>query len=172
MMFRMMLSAVVVISCGACGILRSLVYSERLRLISELITMIEHLNIEMMYRMESLPDLFIRLSDETRAGRFLDRLVSLYRDDAAKSTLCECWEKAADELYSGTSLTYGDIKVIKEAGRDIGSCDAAGQKRMSELSLISLRELKEEAETEMRIKSRMYISLGFTAGIFMTVMLI
>ena len=54
----------------------------------------------------------------------------------------------------------------------MGSCGIEGQEHIMELILQRLKSLYLEAENERKTKGKMYLSLGFTAGITIVILLI
>ena len=171
-MIKIAASLITIAGLGICGILKAARYKERTDILSDFIQTVEKMKMELEYRRESLPELIARLADEnTLSGCFFSRTSEIYRNVNGHS-LKECWDQAADDIYTQKCLAVNDIEAIKELGSELGSCGISGQEKVFDLSLMELRALLADAEEERKVKGKMYISLGFTAGITIVILLI
>ncbi len=172
MTIKLISAVVIILGCGTCGILKAWKYRERTEIIADFMQATERLRIEMNYRREDLPALFLRVSStEKLSGRFFAKVSELYRQESFLS-LPVCWQQAVDEVYRHHNLLAQDYIVIKELGEQLGSCGIEGQEHIMELILQRLKSLYLEAENERKTKGKMYLSLGFTAGITIVILLI
>lgn len=177
---------ITITGCGICGILKAMRYKERTDILSDFIQAAEKMKIEMSYRRESLPELISRMADAARGtlpGRFFADISEIYghRYGSGNKTesgsfhavsVNECWSRAADEIYVQKCLTKSDRDAIRKLGHELGNCGIDGQERIFDLALAELRTLLSAAEEEKKTKGKMYISLGFTAGITIVILLI
>ncbi|MCI8631104.1 MAG: hypothetical protein HFG67_02370 [Firmicutes bacterium] len=171
-MIKIMASLITIMGCGICGILKAMRYKERTDILSDLIQAAEKMKIEMSYRRESLPELILRMSDEsTLSGLFFSRVSEIYEAGDGIS-LKDCWTAATDDIYTQKCLTHDDINAVKELGCELGNCGISGQEKIFDLALSEFRALLSSAENEKAVKGKMYVSLGFTAGVTIVILLV
>lgn len=173
MFYKILLCTVIICFSGLIGILKAYGYGERTRLLSEFMQASEKVRIEIEYRREPLPVIFERMSEnmEKKVSGFFFQRVLDFREEKSLE-LHQCWEWAADEIYEKTALTSGDIMLIKELGNQLGRTGLSGQSKILELSLKQFEMQLAQAEEENRTKGKMYISLGFVAGILIVILII
>ena len=71
-----------------------------------------------------------------------------------------------------SSLKEGDIEILADIGKNLGTSDMEGQLSMLSLQRAELEMLISSAETDCERKSKLYRSLGVLTGAFISVMLI
>ena len=81
-------------------------------------------------------------------------------------------EKAIEEKKNQTNFTTDDINVLKTLGKMLGNTDVEGQVSQIELTEEFLIKEIKEAEEEKRKNTKLYKTLGVTAGLAVAVILI
>ncbi|MEG0829158.1 MAG: stage III sporulation protein AB [Anaerovoracaceae bacterium] len=170
-MFKGILCAVIVLSCGCLGIVKSMTFSQRLLDLLDLKNMIKILETEMSYKKDPLPSAFQR--------------ISTYKDNPAMNLLSQCnvfmkknmdfqccWNKGIDAVFGKRSLTVEDLICLKDMGLQLGKSDIEGQKAMFSVTMIKLEQQIKEAEENKKTKGKMYKSLGFSIGAVIAIILI
>ncbi len=171
-MIKIAAAAVIIFGCSACGFLKAKQYQDRVNFLADFIRTAGILGVEMEYRREALPDLFLRLEKtEGRAGRFFGEVRTRYEKGNGLSLL-DCWDAALESIYGGCPMSDEDLSAFREFGQQLGKCGIAGQEQMIRVASARLEELLEEAKKEKEVKGKMYLSLGAAAGITMVILLI
>ena len=171
MKLKLILHLMIIISSGMCGMLSALKYSDRCRILTDIITALEMFRIEIEYRRDSIPLICKRMANEqNKASGFFNNIASLY-ELGTQSSIGECWKRAAVNTYSQSALKTADIHIISEIGTELGGSGVSGQNRIIELYLIKLRKQLEESENERNSKGKMCISLGFAIGIAIVIII-
>lgn len=170
-MFKGILVIILISSCGFIGISKSYSYSRRVAELSEIRDTLRILNTEISYRKDPLPAIFCRISEEKRgiAAEFLNRC-SFYMGQ--RHELETCWGKAADDIFTGSSLTASDKAIIRDLGAQMGKSSIKGQNEAIMLTEEKLKAQITEALREKNSKGKMYGGLGFSIGIIIAVLLI
>ncbi len=167
-MFKGILCAVIILSCGMLGIFKSQTYSQRVRELNDLREMIMMLQTEISYMKDPLPVIFQRIGN-TKDNVAMDILSSCSVFMKDKQDMQRCWTSAVDMAVMNSSLTPHDKSIIYDMGIQLGRSNVKGQQDLldmvDEKLLIQLRE----AEEHKRSKGKMYAGMGFSVGIVVAV---
>lgn len=173
MLFKWTLCILILLAGVGIGWLKAKTYENRVYHLQELITTLKILESEMKYRLDPLPDLFIRVSSikagmsstllET-AGRLLKIQIS--------QDFAECWKEAVEVAYQESALNKEDKRILTDLGIELGKTDMQSQSGMFLRTFTLLESQAEEAIEEKKTKGRMYKSLGPAIGILVVILLI
>ncbi|MEL7657038.1 MAG: stage III sporulation protein AB [Bacillota bacterium] len=173
MLFKGILCIMILLTGVAIGQLKAKTFENRVYHLQELITTLKVLESEMKYRLDPLPDLFIRVSTMKpgmsgtlleSAGRFLK--IQTSRDFA------DCWKDAVETAYEESALNKEDRRIITDLGIELGKTDMESQSGMFSRTYSLLAAQVEEAIEEKRTKGKMYKSLGPSIGILIVILLV
>ena len=102
-MFKAVLCLIIIISSGALGLLKSQAFSQRIRELNDLRSMVRQLNTEINYRKDPLITTFNRIASQNSntSSKLLSRCseyMTSYKEFG------QCWNAALEEVCAETSL--------------------------------------------------------------------
>ncbi len=153
-----------VVLCTGVGLYQAARLSERERLLSEIILMLEEMAIHIRYNAAKAEELFKELD----RFEFIKSINSILKNNTDNSWH-GAWEKAVKEL---NAFSPDDRDILLSVGSSLGSTDIGGQLAMLELNKKFFKSRLTDAETEKRRKSNMYRSVGVLMGIAIAVVII
>ena len=170
-MFNALLCMIIIMSSGTLGLLKSQSYSQRIRELSELRSMVRQLNTEISYRKDPLITTFRRVASQNSSlySKLLNKCadyMSTYKEFG------QCWNAALEEVCADTSLKKEDKAVLAELGTQLGKSSIEGQADMFRLMEEKLLHQINLAVKEKDSKGKMFGGLGFSLGIVISVLLI
>ena len=170
-MFKAVLCLIIIMSSGALGLLKSQAFSQRIRELNDLRSMIRHLNTEINYRKDPLITTFRRIASQN--SNISSKLLSKCSDNMTSyKEFGQCWNDALEELYADTSLKKEDKAILAELGAQLGKSSIEGQADMFRLTEEKLLHQINLAVKEKDSKGKMFGGLGFSMGIVISVLLI
>ena len=170
-MFKALLCIIIIMSSGALGLLKSQTFSQRIRELNDMRTMLHQLSIEISYRKDPLIITFQRIASQNSSissqllTRCADHMTS-YKEFG------QCWTAAIEEVFKNTSMKKEDIAILLELGTQLGKSSIDGQSDMFRLTEEKLIHQINQAVKEKDSKGKMYGGLGFSLGIVISVLLI
>lgn len=170
-MFNALLCLIIIMSSGALGLLKSQTFSQRIRELNDMRTMLHRLGIEISYRKDPLIITFQRIASQNSSissqllTRCADHMTS-YKEFG------QCWTAAIEEVCENTSMKREDIAILLELGTQLGKSSIDGQSDMFRLTEEKLIHQINQAVKEKDSKGKMYGGLGFSLGIVISVLLI
>ena len=170
-MFKLLGAILLIICCGALGLIKALAYSRRVKELSSIRDALKMLNTEISYRKDPLPVIFDRIAAvrDDIAGEIFKRCCHYM---GQRLDLETCWHRAVDDACSESSLTAADRAAIYGIGAQMGRSDIKGQNEVILLTEEKLKYQIEDALKDKNSKGKMYGGLGFTIGILIAVLLI
>lgn len=173
MLFKGLLCIFILLSGVAIGQLKAKTYDNRVYHLQELITTLKVLESEMKFRMDPLPDLFLRISKITAgmSGKLLETTCQLLKDQNARD-FPECWREAVEIAYIESSLTKEDKRILSDLGIELGKTDMGSQYSLFLRTFSLLDAQVAEAIEDKKTKGKMYKSLGSAVGVLVVILLI
>lgn len=170
-MFKAVLCLIIIISSGALGLLKSQAFSQRIRELNDLRSMVRQLNTEINYRKDPLITTFNRIASQNSntSSKLLSRCseyMTSYKEFG------QCWNAALEEVCAETSLKKEDKAILAELGTQLGKSSVEGQADMFRLTEEKLLHQINLAVKEKDSKGKMFGGLGFSLGIVISVLLI
>jgi stage III sporulation protein AB len=170
-MFKAVLCLIIIISSGALGLLKSQAFSQRIRELNDLRSMVRQLNTEINYRKDPLITTFNRIASQNSntSSKLLSRCseyMTSYKEFG------QCWNAALEEVCADTSLKKEDKAILAELGAQLGKSSIEGQSDMFRLTEEKLLHQINLAVKEKDSKGKMFGGLGFSLGIVISVLLI
>ena len=152
------------------GNLYSKKYSNRLNELEQMKNILNVFKAKIKFTCTPLQDIFEQIYEENKnnIGEIFD-YTNKYMNDFSAS---RAWEKAIEEKKSQTNFTADDVNVLKTLGKMLGNTDIEGQVSQIELTENFLIKEIKEAEEEKRKNTKLYKTLGVTAGLALAVILI
>jgi len=173
MLFKGILCIFILLAGVSIGQLKAKTYDNRVYHLQELITTLKILESEMKYRLDPLPDLFLRVS-KIKAGMSADLLktAGLLLKNQSTQDLPDCWKEAVEMSYLESALNKEDKRIITDLGIELGKTDMESQSGMFQRTFSMLEAQTAEAIEEKKTKGKMYKSLGSAIGVLIVILLI
>ena len=170
-MFKALLCMIIIMSSGTLGLLKSQAFSQRIRELNDLRSMVRQLNTEINYRKDPLITTFrrIALQNNNISSKLLSRCAY---NMTSYNEFVQCWNAALEEVCADTSLKKEDKAILSELGTQLGKSSTEGQADMFRLTEEKLLQQIEIAVKEKDSKGKMFGGLGFSLGIVISVLLI
>ena len=170
-MFKALLCMIIIMSSGTLGLLKSQAFSQRIRELNDLRSMVRQLNTEINYRKDPLKTTFrrIALQNNNISSKLLSRCAY---NMTSYNEFVQCWNAALEEVCADTSLKKEDKAILSELGTQLGKSSTEGQADMFRLTEEKLLQQIEIAVKEKDSKGKMFGGLGFSLGIVISVLLI
>ena len=170
-MFKALLCMIIIISSGALGLLKSQAFSQRIKELNEMRSIVRQLNAEINYRKDPLITTFRRIAEQN--STISTKLLSECADHMASyKEFGQCWSAALEEVCADTSLKKEDKAILAELGTQLGKSNVEGQADMFRLIEERLLHQINLAIKEKDSKGKMFGGLGFSLGIVVSVLLI
>lgn len=154
----------ILLICSAWGFRRSLLMKKRCALLRELRLMTEQYSIEIACTAPTLEELARNSGGEF--GRLLRECQGTETDIRA------AWSSAVDRLSRYGWCDVEELQMLRELGRELGTCPAESQVSLLKLYSARLETLTAAAEKKSEQQGRMYRSGGVLAGLGAAVMLL
>lgn len=170
-MFKALLCMIIIMSSGTLGIMKSQTFSQRIRELNDMRSMIRQLNSEINYRKDPLITTFRRVASQNNniSSKLLDRCAD---NMTSYKEFVQCWNTALEEICTNTSLKKEDKNILAELGVQLGKSSIEGQADMFHLTEEKLLQQINLAVKEKDSKGKMFGGLGFSLGIVVSVLLI
>lgn len=171
-MLKILGSALVVASGGICGLAVAGSYSRRPRELKSLSVALSMLESEIAYGINPLPEALERVAgrSDKNVALLLNRVA---RELGAKSgdTAREIWERALAAFYRNSSLTPGDLVILRGLGANLGMSDRQDQLKQLHLAREQLEHEIVLAEEEASKNVKLWSYLGFLGGLLAVIIL-
>ena len=170
-MFKAVLCLIIIISSGALGLLKSQAFSQRIRELNDIRSMVRQLNTEINYRKDPLITTFRRIAEQNSniSSKLLTECASHM---TSYKEFGQCWNASLEEVCADTSLKKEDKAILAELGAQLGKSSVEGQGDMFRLTEEKLLHQINLAVKEKDSKGKMFGGLGFSLGIVVSVLLI
>lgn len=163
----------VVVSCAGLGADAVIRMKRRLRLLEQLKVMAHHLKGEILYANAPLPEAFERTGKRNpgNAGSLFLAVAAELKKETGNS-FDSIWKEQAGQFSKKSVLSKKEQAALLRFGEHLGYLD----RDMQEKTILFYLEDLERAITILRgqeeEKSRLYISMGIMAGLFLAVVMI
>lgn len=172
-MIKLILCIFIICAGVLAGQLKAKSYDNRVFHLQDFVTTIKILESEMKYRLDPLPDLFMRISKMKggMAGKLFETTCRLIREGFSHD-FPSCWNEAVDNVYKECSLTKADKQIIYDFGIELGKTDMGSQFSLFSRTYSLMEVQVAEAIEENKTKGKMYKSLGAAVGVLVVIILI
>jgi len=173
MLFKIIGSIIVVLSCSFLGFILSGDLSRRPRQLRELQGLLQMFENQISYLSDVLTEAFERIAKAGRSdvGTFFSRTIEILHEDRM---LCasEAWTRAVRDSIRKTALNREDEEVLYDFGKMLGNTDLDGQIKNIRFTLEQLGMQEQKAEESRRKNENMYRSLGMLGGFAVVIVLL
>ena len=166
-MFKIIGMIVIVISTSMIGISCSEKLKKRAGELGLVCHMIEEMSLLIRYRALTVYELIENLKKNSMLCT-LPFLNEFKADNGLPFKTS--WEENVVNIH--TFMNDGDIKLLKTLGGTLGTSDIDGQLQSLEVYKADFKRLEKEAIAAYEKKAKLYRSLGFLCGMFVSIMLI
>lgn len=156
------------IFCGALwfGFYKSSILRRRENYLSQVITFLKLLEVEIHFSAARLGEVFCCISERVSLGGLLECAMERFAEDGIRAA----WESAVDEKC--VYLTDEDKAAIKMLGAELGMTDRENQiKNIKHIAKLAEKQHSEAHEERVRL-SRLYEGGGALLGLLIIVLLI
>lgn len=173
MLFKIMGSLIVILSCSFLGFILSRDCSRRPQQLRELQTLLQMFENQISYLSDVLTEAFERISrvGNSEAALIFGSAAEILKNDSSRSA-ASAWEQAVRQCIRRTALNREDEEVLVEFGRLLGSTDLEGQIKNIRLTMEALHLQENKAEESRNKNETMYKSLGILGGIAVVIVLL
>lgn len=169
MIIKIMGSCLIIFACGAYGFIFASKYSNDVKCLQNLLTVLRTVECELEYRMTPLPDLcFIASESVPGSLSHLFKQLGNELNEQISPDVERCMHKALTTI----SLPERTCQMLEKMGKSLGKFDINGQ-------LKGIRALYEEVQQKLKtlttnqdVRLRSYRTLGMCAGIVIVILLI
>ena len=118
----------------------------------------------------TIQEIFNQIYEENKdnIGEIFKNASDYMNEESSK----KAWEKSLENATKKTNFNEEDITTLKTLGKMLGNTDMAGQVSQIELTEQMLLERIENAKVEKKKNSKLYKTLGITAGLAIAIILI
>lgn len=171
MFVRLILSVLCVGSAGALGMLKGERMRQRIQALGQLIRFLTHVVRELEFGREPLPEIFekMALRNKKPLQDFLTQTAKDLQSDTAY--ISEIFSRNVKEYLTDWNLDRTDIRLLEQFGRELGYPDRQLQIHTVESYLQELELRKKELQKEYPKNSRLFRTLGLSAGVLAAVLL-
>ena len=161
---RVAAGLLILVICSAWGFRRSLLLKRRCTLLRELRLLVEQYSIERSCTAPTLAEL------AGNSGGEFGRL--LCECSGSETDIRRAWSNAVDRLSAEPGCGGEEVSLLRELGRELGTCPAESQLALLKLYSARFDKLISAAEKSAEQQGRMYRSGGVLAGLGAAVMLL
>jgi len=172
MLFKIIGSIIVFLSCSFLGYVLSRDCAKRPQQLRELQGLLQMLENQITYLSDVLAEAFERISrvgEET--GVFFKTAAEILKNGNAVNA-CDAWEQAVNSCIGMTALNREDKQILLSFGKSLGNTDMEGQIKNIRLTQGHLAIQEKKAEEHRKKNENMYKSLGVIGGAAIVIVLL
>lgn len=171
MSVRLILCVLCVGSAGALGMLKGERIRRRIQALGQLIRFMEHVARELEFGREPLPEIFEKMARRSKIPlqTFLQQTAKDLQADTVY--ISEIFSRNTKTYLTGWDLDRADLQLFEQFGRELGYPDRQLQIHTVESYLQELERRRDELQKEYPKASRLFRTLGFSAGVLAAVLL-
>lgn len=145
--------------------------SERPRQLRVLKTALQSLEAEIMYGHTPLHEASRRLAVQLPGP--LDQFFSIFAQKLTESETIvrDAWEGSLKEIWGQTAFKKNEFEIMKQFGETLGRHDRLSQQKQILLTLTHLEREESEAREKQTRYEKMVKSIGFLAGLLLSILL-
>lgn len=173
MLFKVIGSIIVILSCSFIGVILSRDCIRRPAQLRELQGILQMFENQISYLCDVIAEAFEKISrvGGTQTSIFFSRAVEILKENKTISA-AEAWEQAVEQCIRKTALNREDREILSSFGRLLGSTDMEGQIGNIRLTIGQLKLQEEKAEESRKKNESMYRSLGILGGLAVVTLLL
>lgn len=166
MLFKVIISFIIIGCSSAIGIIYANTYIERSKLLASMLSTMQMLETEIVYSGTPLPEVMQKIASKTRreiAMILLSTAEILNRKEGYLFN--EAWEQAVKIETKNTSFNKGDIDLLVSLGKNLGISDSKDQIKHIHLTMEEIKRSYELSIMEQNKNVRLCRNFGFLIGI-------
>lgn len=154
----------------AIGNLYSKKYSNRLKELEKINSILNIFKAKIKFTCLTIQEIFNQIYEENNdnIGEIF-KLASEYMNEESSKI---AWERALEDSREKINLNIEDITALKTLGKMLGNTDVEGQVSQIELTEQLIIDQTQNAKIEKDKNSKLYKTLGATAGLTIAIILI
>lgn len=164
---------VVLLGCGALGVVFSGKFKERVNQLSQLQSVMTQLEFDIDFLNITLDESFERISRNIENPL---KSVFLYISDRLKkdpvADMQRLWSRAITKYQYDLMLSKEDVDILIDFSKTLGEGNREKEKNNIKLAQMRLKMALERARNEADKNVKMYRGLGFLAGVFIVIVLL
>lgn len=172
MIIKVIISTLIVCCSSLIGVIYAKTYTERTRLLNNIIGTLQMLESEIVYSATPLPFLLKKISrrNNTEITRIFNSTVEIL-DKKSGFTFSEAWQMAIKEETKYSVLRREDIELLIQFGNTLGVSDIEDQVKHIRLAMEEIKRSYEQSIVEQNKNVKMYKNLGVLFGITVVIIL-
>lgn len=168
---RLSLAAVCILSAAGLGFLKGKNLRKRIRILEQMVRLLDHMESELEFGRESLPRIFAKLGKKS-SGNLQLFLQSTAREMTEENkTICEIFSKNIRLYLEDGAFSGEDLERLYAFGSELGYPDRQLQIHTVEVYRQEMRTLLEELKKQYPQSCRLFRTLGTAAGVLLAVLL-
>lgn len=173
MILKILGGVVICLSAFAIGMKKASSFEKRLDILNEFEKSLVLLKGEIKYSAASLPE-----SIQSVSKRTSNEVMSFYKNLSEKImeskdiALSKLWEEEVKGTLKTEEIKQEDLELFIDLGKQLGHLDVDMQIKNIDLCISRLKERQVEAEEDIKMKSKLYRTLGVSGGAILTLMLL
>lgn len=173
MMLKISGGIIICMSAFVIGMKMSSSLEKRSDILNELEKSLVLLKGEIKYSSASLPESIQSVSNRTsnEVMRFYKNL-SEQIENNKEIALAGLWEKECNITLKTEEIKQEDLELFIDLGKQLGHLDVDMQIKNIELCISRLKERQAEAYEDIKMKSKLYRTLGISGGALLTLLLL
>lgn len=171
-MLKLFGAIIIIAATTWCGFEAARNLSERTRQLRALKSALQSLEAEIMYGHTPLHEAARRLAAQLAKplSQFFETFAKKITE--TETTVKEAWEVSLQEIWKWTALKQEEFEIMKQFGETLGRHDRNSQQKQIRLTLAHLEREEQDARDKQMKYERMVKSLGFLAGLLLTILFI
>lgn len=173
MLVKLILSAVIIVSCTLLGIQYGENLKKRVKELNVLLQAVNLMRANIQYTFTPLPQIFDdigRKSNEPLKSLFMNISKKL-----SENEVDSVYDAFYLELFEGKNqlnLKKDDKEIIIDLAKSLGDTDVEGQNSVLNLTELKLKKQIENAEVELNKNLKVYRYLGFSIGASIVILIV
>lgn len=170
MQIKALEAAVLIMGCTGIGLWKWARLYARVKELRDLREILQRLRVEILYEQTPLEEAALHLTQERDNGFFQmlwdGHLQGRWEDYA------QLWEDTCEQWFPTSLLKSEEREAWVRLGRQLGRGGLKQQEQVLDHCEFQLKDLEEQALSDLKTRGRMYITMGICCGIFLTVLLL
>lgn len=166
MLFKLIISVIIIGCSSLIGIIHANTFIERTKLLASLISTLQMLETEIVYTATPLPEMLIKIAKKSRIeiARIFETTVNIL-DKKEGYLFAEAWKKAIEQETKETVFNEGDKELLISLGNNLGISNSVDQVKHIHLTREEIKRSYELSIISQKKNTRLYRNLGFLLGI-------
>ncbi|QUH26648.1 stage III sporulation protein SpoIIIAB [Serpentinicella alkaliphila] len=172
MIVKLIISTLIVGCSTLIGVIYAKSYTERTKLLNNIIGTLQMLESEIVYSATPLPLLLKKISKRSKSeiAKIFSKTVEILEKKDGQ-TFSDAWQLAIKEETKHSVLKKEDIELLIQLGNSLGISDIDDQVKHIRLAMEEIKRSYEQSIVEQNKNVQLYKNLGFLFGISVVIIL-